>query len=406
MTLPTSESLPPEDSSSLPPARRRRQRRLLAPDTTDEQTAMLEELVARLTPSLDFLVFSFISGLIAGLAALANTPALFILAALAAPFLSPVTSLSLASIIGSRNFFLRSLVAMLIGGLLVFAGGALGGLIALQFSTIPVQHAYLHAHFSWYDFLLLALGSVLTTFFIIRSGQNPRHYVTNIALVYELYLPLGVSGFGLMTASKGLWPDGLLVFGVNLAAAILIGVAVLALTGLRPMIHLGYTIGTTVVLVGMCALVAFSGVETARHFQVALPTLIPTSTQAPTLTLTPTNTRIPPTPTRTLTPTPAPTHTPTTTFTPTPTPVKAWMSAETGGGAYIRKTPGFSGSLYKSLLNGSQLEILPEATEVDGRIWLHVISPDGYEGWVLQSALITATAVPTSTPEPSLTPQS
>ncbi len=77
MSLPTSEPLPPDDSSALPPARRRRQRRLLAPDTTDEQTALLEQLVTRLTPSVDFLVFSFICGLIAGIAALANTPALF-----------------------------------------------------------------------------------------------------------------------------------------------------------------------------------------------------------------------------------------------------------------------------------------------------------------------------------------
>jgi hypothetical protein len=406
MTLPTSESLPPDDSSSLPPARRRRQRRLLAPDTTDEQTALLEQFVTRLTPSVDFLVFSFICGLITGIAALANTPALFVLAALVAPFLSPVIGLSLASIIGSHKFFLRSLAASLIGGLLVFIGGALGGLMALQYDIIPVQHAYLHAHFSWYDFLLLVLGAALTTFFVVRNGQNARYTVTNIALAYELYLPLGVAGYGIMTASKGLWPDGLLVFGVYLAASALIGVAVLALTGLRPMINLGYTLGTTTALIAMCALVAFSGVETARHFQVALPTLAPTLTPVPTATSTPTRTKIPPTPTITLTPTPTLTYTPTITFTPTTTPVQAWMSAEYGNGAFIRKTPGYSGDLIKSLLNGSPLEILPEATEVDGKTWLRVKSPDGFEGWVLESVLITATAVPTSTPTgtPTLSP--
>src|SRR5512133_1514224 len=244
MSLPSSEPLSPDDSM-LPPARRRRQRRLLAPDTSDEQTALLEQLVTRLTPSVDFLIFSFLCGLITGIAAMANTPALFVLAALVAPFLSPVVGLSLASIIGSRNFFLRELIATLIGGLLVFTGGALGGLIALQYNSVIVQHAYLHAHFSWFDFLLLALGAGLTTFFIARNNMNNRFNVTNIALAYELYLPLGVAGFGVMTGSKGLWPDGLLVFGVYLAASALIGVAVLALTGLRPMINLGYTIGTT-----------------------------------------------------------------------------------------------------------------------------------------------------------------
>lgn len=401
MTLPTSEPLPPDD---LPPARRRRQRRLLAPDTSDEQTAMLEQFVARLTPSVDFLVFSFICGLITGIAALANTPALFLLAALVAPFLSPVIGLSLASIIGSKNFFIRSLTTTLIGGLLVFIGGAFGGLIALQYDTIPVQHAYLHAHFSWYDFVLLFLGAALTTFFVIRNGQNGRQTVSNIALAYELYLPLGVAGYGIMTSSKGLWPDGLLVFGVYLAGSALIGVIVLALTGLRPMINLGYTVGTTAVLIAMCALVAFSGVETARHFQVALPTQVPTLTPVPTLTSTPTNTKKPPTPTITQTPTPAPTHTPTMTFTPTTTPIKAWMSAEYGNGAFIRKTPGFTGDLIKSLVNGSQLEILPQATQVDGRIWLYVKSAEGFYGWVIESVLVTATAVPSETPTPAPSP--
>jgi MFS family permease len=404
MSLPTSEPLPPDDFSSLPPARRRRQRRLLAPADNDERTALMEELVTRLTPSVDFLVFSFVCGLIAGIAALANTPALFLLAVLAAPFLSPVIGLSLASIIGSRDFFLRSLAAALIGGILAFAGGALGGLIALQFPSIPIQHAYLHAHFSWYDFLVLAVGSGLTTIFVIRGGQNQRFNVTNIALVYELYLPISMAGFGILTAFKGLWPDGLLVFGVHLAASALIGVIVLALTGLRPMINLGYTIGTTTALIVMSVIVAFSGVETARHFQVALPTLIPTNTLAPTVTSTPTRTAVPPTPTITTTPTPAPSRTPTITFTPTPTPILAWIAAESGGGGLVRQQPGYKGDLVKSLVNGSQLQLLPEATEVDGRTWLHVKSPDGFDGWVLQSILITATPLPSITPTNSPTP--
>jgi hypothetical protein len=397
MSLPTSEPLPPEDSM-LPPARRRRQRRLLAPDTSDEQVALLEKLVTRLTPSADFLIFSFICGLITGLAALVNTPSLFVLAALTAPFLSPIIGLSLASIIGSQKFFIRELLSTLAGAALVFAGGALGGLVALQQDNVIVQHAYLHAHFAWYDFLLLFLGASLTTLFIVRNNDDNRFQVTNIAVVYELYLPLGVAGYGVMTGSKGLWPDGLLVFGVYLAACVLIGVAVLAVTGMRPMIHLGYTVGTTAVLIGMCVMVAFSGVETARHFQVALPTLIPTSTPAPTATTTPTRTRVPPTATPTISPTPAPTNTPTITYTPTPTPVRAWMSAETGGGAFIRKTPGYEGNLIKSLLNGSPLELLPESTQADGKTWVHVKSPDGFDGWVLQSVLITATPIPSDTP--------
>jgi hypothetical protein len=154
----------------------------------------------------------------------------------------------------------------------------------------------------------------------------------------------------------------------------------------------------------MCVIVAFSGVETARHFQVALPTLVPTNTLAPTATSTPTRTAIPPTPTITMTPTLAPTRTPTITFTPTPTPIMAFVAAETGGGGAIRKQAGFKGDLEKILGNGNKLQLLPEATEVDGRIWLHVKSPDGFEGWVLQSILITATPVPSNTPTNSPTP--
>jgi hypothetical protein len=74
------------------------------------------------------------------------------------------------------------------------------------------------------------------------------------------------------------------------------------------------------------------------------------------------------------------------------------MSAETGGGAFVPKTTGYEGSLIKSLLNGSPLELLPEETQVDGKIWVHVKSPDGFDGWVLQSVLITATPIPSNTP--------
>ncbi|MCD4673491.1 MAG: SH3 domain-containing protein [Anaerolineaceae bacterium] len=392
MSLPTSEPLSPDPDRSLPPARRRRRRRRILPQGTDQQYSFLEELAQRITPSFDFFLFCLIAGLLLAVALFTDQWPLVVLAALLAPFMAPVIGLSLAIVLGSVRFFMQALGGLLIGGALVFLSGVLGGtLISLRSPQALTTIAYQFTQFSWANFLLLTLGAGMTTFLIVRSPRQ-RPLVASVALAYEVLLPLGVAGFGLVSGIPGLWPDGLLVFVVHLAAAILVGAAVLVVIGVRPRGFFGYTVSTTLVLAAVAAVVALSGMGTAIGLQVAVPTHTPTQTPTATHTATMTITPLPPTGTPTPTNTLVPTRTPTLTVSPRPTPIYARIKASTGGGVLVREEPSRDSLVAISLMNGMLVEIVPVSEVQEGNTtWVKVITAEGIEGWVVNTLLSTAT---------------
>src|SRR5512135_2965490 len=136
MTMPISESLPPEEpqpEDHLTAARRRRQRRLAAGET-GERGEFLADLVHQGTATLDFFLFALLAGIVLGAAILLDAPALYLLAALLAPFMAPVIGMALGTAVGSLRLFARSLVSLVIGGLLVAGMGALAGAIGAGYA--------------------------------------------------------------------------------------------------------------------------------------------------------------------------------------------------------------------------------------------------------------------------------
>ncbi|MCJ7626124.1 MAG: DUF389 domain-containing protein, partial [Anaerolineaceae bacterium] len=287
MTLPTSERIPSEDEKSLPPARRRRRQRMILPGSASKKAAFLEELAHLTTPSFDFFLFSIITGLLLGIAILVDVQAFYVLAALACPFMAPVFGLSLASVFGSSRFFFRTLGGTLSGSGIIFLIGALTGWATRFWPGAVFIQAPLHAYFTWPDFIVLTCGTIIATIQIVRNPKLKPH-VASVALAYEIYLPLGVAGFGLVSGFPNLWPGGLIVFVVHLAWAALIGTLTFAVLSLRPNTIFGYTLGSSLALIAVSAVIAVSGFGTALSTQIAMPTLSPTPTS--TLTLTPTAT--------------------------------------------------------------------------------------------------------------------
>jgi uncharacterized membrane protein len=214
---------------------------MILPIETSERAGYIDDIAERLIPSAEFFLFSGLAGLVLATALLMDSPALYVLAALISPFLAPVVGLSLAVMLGSVRYFLRSLGAFAIGSLLVFVLGSLGGAVAGMLPGLKLVQAVFHAHFSWPDFLVLTLGAAMTVYMSARSPQS-KSSVASAALAYELYLPLGAAGFGLTSGIPNLWPDGLIVFAVYLAWTALIGVAVLLVVGLRPTNFFGYSV--------------------------------------------------------------------------------------------------------------------------------------------------------------------
>jgi uncharacterized membrane protein len=289
MSLPTSESIP-DDDANLPPARRRREKRLIIPLDSDDRARFLDELAQRTIPSFDFFLFSALAGLILTAAITVDSPALYLLVALLSPFMAPVIGLSLATILGSGRLFLQTLSGTLFGSLVVFLVSALAGWVLRDLPALPLSQAYLHTQLSWPDFALLSLGVVLVAYMLVRTEQKPL--VPGIILAYELYLPIGLAGFGLASGAVHLWPDGLLVYLVHLTWTVLLGTVTLAFLGFRPLTLFGYTLGTTITLAGLVLVIGLSGIGTALQVQVALPTTPPTTT--PTITQTVTLTPQPP----------------------------------------------------------------------------------------------------------------
>jgi len=407
MNIPQTEQYP-DDPKHLPPARRRRAYRLLAPLNADERAAFLDGLAHRASPSFDFFLFSLLSALVFSAGFLVNAPAFLILGAILAPLMAPAVGVSLGTIIGSVRYFLRSLTGLLIGGLLVFLVGMLGGYAARSGVALSADFplAHLHAQLSWPDLLVLAIGAIFTTAAMthsqelggfpmgkLRSGAVPSASLPSVALAYELYLPLVSAGFGLTSGVPDLFPDGLVVFAMHLAWAALLGAITLAIMGFRPLTLFGYTLGAAVALLGVLLLIGISGAGAAFGARIGLPTPVPTSTPSPTPTSTLTPTPVPPTATFTPTVTSTPTPTSTATLTPTPTPVFLVIQGGEAGGVYVREEPG--GPILKVIANGTLVQVLPERVTDEDVIWVQVIAPDGTQGWVMLKLLVNPSPTPT-----------
>jgi hypothetical protein len=400
MSLPKTEQTP-DDPENLPAARRRRAQRTLLPQKESEHETFLDRFGHRVSPTFDFFFFSLIGALVLSLGVWVDSPSLLVLGALLAPLMAPLIGLSLGSVTGSMRFFTRSLVGLLIASAIVLVVGFIAGLAAFSLMPSPIEiiQAYYHARLDWSSFLVLAMGSVLTTLWLVRNRRSAA--VASVALSYELFVPLTVAGFGLGAGLDHLWPDGLVVFSIYLASSALLSAVTLLFLGFRPLTIFGYTLGGAMLLLGIVAIIGLSGAGVAIGGQVALPTPIPSLTPTPTLTLTPsltpsaTSTPLPPTDTPTLTVTPSITPSPTLTFTPSPTPIYAVIAAEEGGGAILRAQPGWGTEQVTSVLNGTTVQIIDEKpADVDGTFWLNVRIPDGREGWMLQTTLLVATPAP------------
>jgi hypothetical protein len=400
MSLPKTEQTP-DDPKNLPPARRRRAQRTLLPQKESEHEAFLDTLGHRVSPTFDFFFFSLIAALVLSLGIWLDSPSLLVLGALLAPLMAPLVGLSLGSVTGSMRFFTRSLVGLLIASGIVSIVGFIAGLAAFTLMPPPIEiiQAYFHARLDWTSFLVLTLGSVLTTLWLVRNRRSAA--VASVALSYEFFVPLTVAGFGLGAGLDHLWPDGLVVFIIYLAWAALLSAVTLLVLGFRPLTLFGYTLGGAMLLLGILVVVGLSGAGVAFGGQVALPTPIPSLTPTSTMTMTPSltpsasSTPIPPTATPTWTVTPSITPSPTLTFTPSSTPIFAIINAEEGGGAILRAQPGWGTDQVTSVLNGTTVQIINEKpAEVGNVLWLNVRIPDGREGWMLETTLLVATPAP------------
>jgi uncharacterized membrane protein len=376
-TLPTS-------GFELPPARKRRRQQFVLPSDPSEQANALHELSLKVTPALEYYGFSFLAGITLAVGLIFNLDPLVVLAALLAPFMAPLLGLSLSTFIGSTRFFLKSLAAFLLGGVIIFLCGVMGGSIAKAIHPTAQASSFVLPVLSWLNALMLTLGTATSIYFVVHT-KDQKPLVASVAIAFVIIIPIGVAGFGLTSGVSHLFPDGLVLFLIYLAWSALVGLITLLITGLRPRTVFGYSLSASIILCVVVAVLLTSGIGSAFIGQVALPpTHTPTPTITPTITLTPT---------RTLAPTRTPPATATLTITPTITPTLSTLviRAPQANGVIVRVTPGFDGFVLTTLSNGTAVFTLNEIRLVDTSEWLHIRLTDGRDGWILSSLVITPT---------------
>jgi MFS family permease len=339
-----------------------------------------------------------------------NAPALLVFGAVASPFMGPLIGLSLATLVGSARFFWQVLAGAIVGSLLMLSGGVLAGYVSRFWPGQPFSPDAFHIQLTWPGLIVLAFGICLVAFSLVHSEQKP--VLPSTLVTYSLYIPLVAAGFGISTAQTHLIREGLGLFAIYLACSVLFGTIALALQGFRPMSFFGYTIGTTLLLVSIIILVGASGFGTLmidRLFPVGsippaaseigevlsdtatiIPTTQPTATGfTPLPSETPTPLQSTRTPTRTL----VPSATSTITLTPVPTPV--WAIVTASNGVYVRSKPSGASTIVTTVEKGGLVKVLPDTIKEGLTTWVHIITPEGIEGWVIQSVLVTATPSPT-----------
>lgn len=392
----------PENDDDLPPARRRRAKRHLIPEDLISEAEGVEKLAQQTSPSFDFFLFSFLAAAILVVGVMLDSPAIFVLGALAAPPLTPVVGISLGAVTGSFKFFIQRFMGTFIASLFVFIVGVLGGYASQAYPEQPLPLSVSHAQVSWSHITLLVFGSIFITLSLVQKRNSP--VLPSVALAYELYIPLSIAGFGLGSGRPHLFPDGLVVYATHLAVLSLLGTFILFILGFRPLTFLGYTLGSVITILGIITLIGLSSAGAILGGNVALPTATPTPTLTPTPlppTATSTNTPLPPTntPTPTVpTPTPTPTRTQTSTPTLTPTPIFAEISVpEEYQVAAIREEPSLESEILTFLPNGTLIEIIDPTPILGDQGWRWVkvrIINENQEGWIVENLLLVATPRP------------
>ncbi len=418
------DSFPPYDPQQQPVqrARRRRARRNFFPADAEGQDAMLAELSRRAYPSYELYVFSFLCAVILAAGFAFDSQALLIFGALTAPTLTAWVGLSLATLTGPIRFFGQTFTAILVSVLIVLIIGFLAGFASLPFQPITLNEVYHHSRLWWPDLLVLAIGAVLTTVTFVRTESRPA--LQSALLAYEFYLPISAAGFGLGAGLIGVWPEAVLVFLVYFAWATFFGLVTLLLLRFRPLAIGNFFFSASIFVLILILLANFLGLtdlvkgivfgpppaaaalSTSTPPQSALATGTPTPSLTPspsrTASATPSIDSVPPTLLGGDVTFPA-TETPVPSATFEPTPVYAKIASISGGGAFMRKTPG--GEFLTTLENGVLVEVLGETAEANGVTWIKIAAIKNglrMEGWIIQSALIFATPVvnwqPSSTP--------
>ena len=425
--------LPMNTNETESTARKRyNSRGLYAEPKTPRQT-LQNKLSHSLIPSSTDYIYALIAGAIAGAALMLNAAPLRLLALAFIPFCGPMIGIALSAAAGSLRFFFQSLYKALLT-VILFAAGSAVVIACMKNGFTPSQETI--ESFMWKDnwAVIAAVVCALLCVIQLRRGEHQPQAFGAVLMSFVLF-PLTAAVWGAFSGSRELLFGairvsilfGMLAVGASVIALIFSRAASMNLATVVMCIlalAAGFAAAADALDVAVIrsamdgrtsAMLNDTGLLTYTPTNTATATLTPTNTATPTKTPTPTKTSTAgptdtgtPTVTETATMTPTPTLTPTITptrtlipsLTPTATkvvtvtPVYGIVNAKGDVGVLVRKDPSLTADVIRSVYNDSVLEMTGETIERDGITWSSVRTNEGYDGWVAESVLRTATPEP------------
>ncbi|NPA31047.1 MAG: SH3 domain-containing protein, partial [Chloroflexi bacterium] len=346
-------------------------------------------------------------------------PVLWLLGALLTPWTTPIVGAALGLVLGSRAVLRRAVGMTLVLGLAAWlVGFGVGAAVRSSGRDLPSAAVALAAP-DMTAFVVTLVAAVWAT--VLLARRRAAALLPGAALTWTVGLPLFWAGVYLAAGDGQAASWALTAFATHLFWAWVLAGVTLIFLGLYPSSWGGYGLLALFFALGVLTFLLYAEADLQRRVSAPAPMALAPQPARPAAVATPRAEPSPnPTPTPSPHPSPTPSPRPSPTFTPTPAAAVATYTVEWPtptpsptltpmyavvrtsaryAGIYVREGPGYGYKAFTGLLNGTQVEVLPEEVEADGTRWVKVRFEEFgkiKEGWVLYHLLIFVT--PTATP--------
>jgi uncharacterized hydrophobic protein (TIGR00271 family) len=204
--------------------------------TQTRKAIVLNDLVDSSSPGMDYFILILLSCTIATFGLLTNSAAVIIGAMLVAPLMSPILSLSMASISGLSRLFKRSLVAIVEGSGIAILLSALIAFLSYRLpfgvtAAIP-NEVLARTSPSPMDLGIAVAGGAAAAYALAHPRLTAA--LPGVAIATALMPPLCVIGFGIAFMNSSIIFGASLLFVTNLVAIAFAGILTFASMGFGP----------------------------------------------------------------------------------------------------------------------------------------------------------------------------
>lgn len=230
----------------------------VAPLDGERKATVLDSLSQASSPGFDFFLLIILSATIATLGLITDSAAVIIGAMLVAPLMSPILSVSIASITGNQLLFRRATTALVQGAVVaVLLATVLSWLTnVLPFNILEGLPGEVLARTrpSPFDLIIALAGGGAASYALSQKQLSAA--LPGVAIATALMPPLCTIGIGISLAEWSVAGGALLLFVTNLASIGFAGIIVFFVLGFRPNIHQQTWHGLPISLIVAAILVA------------------------------------------------------------------------------------------------------------------------------------------------------